>query len=241
MSQNPFEQFIMLVHVDQKINSLHAVIQSLQKENAATIEQDLENQRMLDAIKQKLHDAHKEVDAKELELKVIDQQETDKKGRLEGVANHKEYQSIKAEIDVLKNKQHGIESELLALWNRSESVKRELEAATKKYEQQAHELIQKREHNVQQVDLLHQELKVLMAQREEKEKHIPAEWLEKYALMRTRVADPVVPAVHEICTACFYKVSAQDLQLLKRRKLIQCKDCFRLLYLPEAQQQSDNT
>ena len=58
---------------------------------------DLTNASMatLEKIKTKLHDMRKEVDAKELEMKMLDLQETDKKKRLDTVANHKEYQSIK--------------------------------------------------------------------------------------------------------------------------------------------------
>ena len=60
---------------------------------------------------------------------------------------------------------------------------------------------------------------------------------EKYAVMRAKVTDPVVPVIDGSCSACFYKISPQDMQLLARRKLVQCKDCFRLLYLVEAQKQ----
>lgn len=74
-----------------------------------------------------------------------------------------------------------------------------------------------------------------MQDRQSKEQAVPAEWLEKYATMRARVTDPVVPVINGDCSACFYQVSTQDMQQLRHRKLLQCKDCFRLLYLPEVQ------
>lgn len=75
----------------------------------------------------------------------------------------------------------------------------------------------------------------MINERLHKEKGLPEEWLEKYAIMRARINDPVVPVFDGNCSACFYKISVQDMQFLKHRKLIQCKDCFRLLYLEGAQ------
>ncbi len=69
------------------------------------------------------------------------------------------------------------------------------------------------------------------------EKNVPAEWLEKYASMRSRVPDPVVPVINGHCSACVYKVSDQDMLMLSRNKLLQCKDCYRFLYLPSKQDQ----
>ncbi len=239
MTQTPFEQFIMLVQVDQKINSLNATIASLTKENAQIVLQDAANKQALDVMKNKFHDIRKEVDAKELEMKTLDQQEADKKKRLENVANHKEYQSIKSEIDKIKKAQHDLEQVLVDAWNQAELAKKELEGAVKNYEQQEQTANQNKEKNNQHIEQINGEIATLMADRVQKEKGIPEEWLQKYAVMRSRVTDPVVPVVDGSCSACFYKVSAQDMQALKHRKLMQCKDCFRLLYLPEAQLKND--
>ncbi len=61
-------------------------------------------------------------------MKALEEQEQAKKVRLENVTNHKEYQSIKTELDAIKAQQHTHEKELLEAW----AV---LEAATKAYEQ----------------------------------------------------------------------------------------------------------
>lgn len=236
MNGTPFEKFIALVEVDQQINALNTIIASLEKQNADNKRIEESHHSILEKVKNKLHDFRKEVELKELEMKTLDQQESDKKKRLETVANHKEYQSIKIEIDQLKKEQHALEDGLMAAWNQLETVKKEYENALKEYEQQqkiVHEQIE--ENNKKTADLKGQ-IDNLIKDRVEKEFVVPAEWLEKYAIMRAKVADPVVPVVEGSCSACFYKVSAQDMQFLKRRKLVQCKDCYRLLYLPEAHQ-----
>lgn len=241
MQETPFEQFIALVEVDQKINALNKSIKVLEQENAAQRHIDGSHQTALDKIKQKLHDERKEVDAKELEMKTLDSQEADKKKRLDTVANHKEYSSIKGEIDQLKKEQHILEDALIQAWNRLETAKKEVDVASAAYEQQHKKTLETIALNDQKISEIDTQVAALIDVRTEKEKTVPAEWLEKYAVMRARVPDPVVPVVDGNCSACFYKISAQDLQFLNRRKLVQCKDCFRLLYLPEAQGQNNTS
>jgi len=240
MNGTPFEQFIALVEVDQQINALNAAIASLEKQNAETKRLEESQQSLLEKVKNKLHDFRKEVELKELEMKTLDQQESEKKKRLETVANHKEYQSIKTEIDQLKKEQHELEDGLMSAWNQLETVKKEYESALKAYEEQQTKVHNQLEENNKKIADLKRQVDGFIKDRVEKEFVVPAEWLEKYAIMRAKVSDPVVPVVEGNCTACFYKVSAQDMQFLKRRKLVQCKDCYRLLYLPEAHQ-SDGT
>lgn len=236
MSQTPFEQFISLVEVDQKINTLNKSIKALEQENAANKQADEAHRAVLEKIKQKLHDMQKEVDSKELEMKTLDMQEADKKKRLETVANHKEYSSIKGEIDVLKKAQHALEEGLMQAWNQLETAKKELESGSNQYEQQHQKTQEQIAASTAKIAEVHSQIDALMGERLEKEKAVPAEWLEKYAVMRARVSDPVVQVIDGSCSACFYKIPPQDMQSLARRKLVQCKDCFRLLYLPEAQQ-----
>ena len=70
--------------------------------------------------------------------------------------------------------------------------------------------------------------------RPEKEKIVPEEWLEKYTIMKAQVSDPVVPITQETCSACFYALTNQDIICARRGRLLQCKGCYRLLYLLEA-------
>ncbi len=236
---NPFAQFIELVQVDQKINGLQVTIQQLLKKNQEKTALSESFQASLALVKNRLHEVHKEVNARELEMKTLDEQEAQKKDQLEKVANHKEYQGIKSEIDKLKKAQHDLEEILIEKWNRLETHKKEYENALKNHDQQHKTIEEEINKNDQEINNLKSQVAALMQERQEKEQGIPAEWLEKYAVMRSRVPNPVVPVIDGNCSACFYKVSAQDMQHLKHRKLLSCKDCFRLLYLPEAQEKQD--
>jgi predicted nucleic acid-binding Zn-ribbon protein len=78
---------------------------------------------------------------------------------------------------------------------------------------------------------MQEEIKVQEKDRKRIESIVPQGWLEKYAIMRTKVTDPVVPVINNSCSACFYDVIGQDLQELRKKKLLQCKECYRFLYL----------
>lgn len=241
MNETPFEKFIALIQVDQTINTLHQSIQSLEHQNNENKILDESHKVLFEKSKAKLYEIRKEVDSKELEMKILDQEEAEKKKKLDHVANHKEYQLIKSEIDTLKKAQHDLEDSLVEAWNQLENAKKEMEESVQKYEVQHTQVQQHLTSNNEKISEINRQIEMLMQERNEKETKIPAEWIEKYATMRARVTDPVVPVINGNCTACFYKVSAQDMQFLKQRKLIQCKDCFRLLYLPEVQQSAIQT
>lgn len=240
MTQTPFEQFIALVEVDQEINSLNSSLSTHQKKIDALRTELSVNKQVCEKAKIKFEQTRKEVDDKELEMKVLDQQEKEKKGRLDTVANHKEYQSIKTEIDQLKKEQHELEEQLMSVWNQLENAKKELDSANSLCQQQDEKIHQEIAQIEQQIFQITSQRDQKLQERHQKDQSVPAEWMQKYAVMRAHVTDPVVPVVNESCTACFYKVSAQDMQELKRRKLVQCKDCYRLLYLQEVQQPAQN-
>lgn len=233
MSDHPFKTFINLITFDQHILSIEQQVAQLHRDIADAQAKITISNNQLDVAKEKAHAARKYVDECELENKGIDEQEKAKKRQLDALSHYKDYQSIKNEIDALKAKQHALEQVVLEAWNVLEAAQKEHELAKQAHERVAVELdaaiadklkvIKELEHSVQQ----------LIEQRPEKEKQVPAEWLEKYVMMRSKVSDPVVPVVQGSCSACYHQVSEQDMMLLKRRKLLSCQGCYRLLYSTE--------
>ena len=236
--ESPFNKFLDLIKLDQFIETIVRDNKKIGQEIALLTAQENEATKQLNTSKQKVHDAQKKVDVYELEMKSYDTQEQQKKQRLDLISNHKEYQSLKSEIDLIKKKQNDLEETLIQSWHM-------LEVAKKEYETIAHTTHEVTTQIHIQLKEKHAELKTSLdkqyeqeALRKEKEQGVPSEWLDKYLMMRARVADPVVPVVHGSCHACFYKISEQDMVLLRRNKLIQCKDCYRFLYIPTPATQS---
>lgn len=240
MSETPFQTFIELINFDQAILAAENAVKKLKLEIVAFEKQASQLQTKLEQAKSAAHDARKEVDKLELEMKAFDAAEREKKNRLENSTDYKNYQALKNEIETLKRKQHEYEDVVLNAWNVLEAAQKEFERVKQEHavgSKELHEAIAKKQEEIAKLEA---DLVQRKHERIEKEKPVPQEWLEKYALMRARVSDPVVPVLQGACSACVYSVTEQDLLSLRHRKLLQCKGCFRLLYSPELAQGSES-
>ncbi len=238
MNKHPIQTFIALIDFDRGIHALQADIEKLQQEITELKEQELLAKHELKQAQDSVRKLRKDVDAQELEIKELDQQEKEKKKRLDDVSNYKVYQLLQNEIATLKQAQHEKEEILVELWNKLEAGQRNLEKYQATFEEKAQSLRAFIEEKEQKIITLRSDLDKLNADRPAKEKKVPEEWLERYSAMRARVSDPVVDIVQGSCGACFYTLSNQDMLRLKRGALLQCKGCYRFLYIPEAIERS---
>jgi predicted nucleic acid-binding Zn-ribbon protein len=233
MSDHPFIRFIDLVNFDQKIHSLENEKKSILSATSSLKNQEEEHARDLDEINKRVFQLKKKVDEQELEMKSLDQKEKDKKQRLERLSDYKEYQAIKVEVEAIQQMQVDQEQLVLDAWNQLENAQHALQKKTKEHEivlQQLHEKVQELETKLAH---LSDEIINLSAERTKKETNVPAEWLEKYTMMRARVPDPVVEIIHQSCSACSHLITQQEIIRAKRGALLQCQNCFRLLYAAE--------
>lgn len=222
---------IDLVKFDQRFNSLNSLIRAHEHE-IAKIEKELLNIEASNAdMKRRFINAKKLVDEHELKMKDLQVVEKQKKEFLDRVENQKEYAAIKKEISQIQSEQQTHEKILLDAWNKLENLEKEQHAFLEGSEKKRAELTHSREEVVSKIESLRQEYSTHMHQRANMEKNVPQEWLDKYFLMRERVVDPVVPVIQGNCSSCFYAVPSQDVGIIRRGKLVQCKDCYRLLYL----------
>jgi predicted nucleic acid-binding Zn-ribbon protein len=237
VSNSPFSAFINLIALDQEIRGLHEKISELQQTSESLLAQKQELSSRLEQFKQHVHDLKKMVTDQEYELKELDLQERAKKEQLDSLTDIKHYQPLKREIDRLKQTQHEKEQHLMAIWNKLDIAQKEFEEQQTHYTVKLEELHTQLDTNQQQINQLMATLAEKKEERPSKEIGVPDEWLEKYTLMRLRVPDPVVPVMQGGCSACSYPVTEQELIRLKRKALVQCKGCFRLLYMQEAMNQ----
>jgi hypothetical protein len=236
MSNLAFQKLLELVNFDQKVHKTRVEIEGLNEEVESLQKQvDRLNER-LQLVKNEWEDARQAVSLKELEMKSLDESEKKAHKKLDSVQDQKEYQSIKKEIEHLKEKQHGFEQILLAAWNTVETAEREY-----KSKQEVHDAEQKKlEDEIAQKRAKVEELQETVIDSESERTKlvvdIPHEWLETYERMQSRVSNPVVPVVNNACGACNFTISAVDMMQLRNRALLQCKHCYRFLYLESAMQ-----
>jgi|SRR5579862_3837481 predicted nucleic acid-binding Zn-ribbon protein len=233
MSDHPFLRFIDLVNFDQKLHSLENEKKAISIQIDALKEQAKEYARDFDEMNQRIFQFKKKVDEQELEMKSLDHKEKEKKQQLDRLSDYKEYQAIKAEMETVQHMQMEQEQHVLDAWNQLENAQNSLQKKTKEHDaqlQQLHEKVQGLEAKFVQVS---DEIATLVAERTKKEADVPAEWLEKYTMMRARVPDPVVEIFHQSCGACSQMITQQEMIRARRGALLQCQNCFRLLYAPE--------
>jgi predicted nucleic acid-binding Zn-ribbon protein len=242
MSEHPFRTFVDLIQFDQETQALQQDLSTLEDE---IVELERKKQQfilVLEEAKQTAILLKKEVDASELTMKELDHVEAEKKKKIDEVSSQREYKSVQAELAAINRKQRAVEERLIDLWNK-------YEAAQKQYATQQEEHVNRMKEFDQEISKKKMSIATVIAAIEGREKdrlaiekELPEEWLEKYASMCMRVTNPVVPVVGSSCSACFYPIPRQDLLLLKASKLVQCKSCYRLLYLkPEEQEQKEET
>lgn len=236
MNGNAFTALIDLVDFDQKTIFLQNNITKLINDISLAEKQKDNLDNVIQKAKKTFHDIQKEVDLSELEIKGYEQQIKEKKVKLDETSNQKEYSAYKKEIQQLQDKQHECEEPLVSSWNALELAKQEYKKQEEGYEKNLalmESAIEQINKNIEQAKI---DLQEHISKRDEKVKFVPKDWLEKYEILGARVADPIVTVDRGSCTACFYDVTPQNMLELKNGKLIQCKGCYRFLYIKKQEE-----
>ncbi len=234
MNEHPFSAFIDLISLDQQIRTMHQTITNLKQETESQLSEKQKIVDRLEQFKQHVHDLKKSVHEQELAIKELDALEKQKKETLENLKSAKEYQPLKKEIDRLKQEQHDAESSLMTTWNKLETAQKELNEQTAQYSSKIDEFHTAIAEQQEKVEALKADLAQKKSERPAKETGIPQEWLDKYSHMKMQVEDPVVSLLDDSCSACYYNLPNQDIIRLRHRAIVQCKGCFRLLYMQTA-------
>jgi len=233
MSKRPFHAFLDLVNLDKKIIVLKEKVNLVQQEIQDFLNQIQELDREMKDSMEHVAMLRKDVDEKELEMKRLDQIERGKKKIWDSVSNYKEFQSLKDEIESLQQKQIEQEDKVLKAWNILENEQKKIKQNQAMYDEKKDSLKKMIVEKNQYIMLLKNDITQYENQFPEKEALVPKEWLEKYTIMRSRAKDPVVTITQGGCSSCFYALTQQDLIRLRTGALLQCKGCYRLLYISD--------
>lgn len=233
MITDPFPFFLDLIAFDQSIIALHAERDKLHRELDDSRNAIAELHNEIETFKRAWVNAQKEVDAQELQMKELDDQERAAKKLLESTNSSKEAAGHKKEIEYLKQKQHSNEGALISSWHVLETTKHAYEQKKSEVTDKIAKLEESLTSMQAKINALDHDLAERDKERENKVRLVPGELLEKYKAMRTRVSNPVVPIVDGSCSACFHHLTRQEITATKTKRLTQCSDCFRFLYLPE--------
>lgn len=231
-----FNALIDLVKLDTFIQSQQEVLEKLFHDEKNLIIQQQSLEKSVAELKHAVVLAKKRVDTVELVMKELDDQEKNKKRNIDQLTGYKEYKSLQIEINNLHEDQRNQEQTVIDAWSAFDLAEgrymQQLPLMQEKIEKVCSEIALCREKQL----LLQKEIVMQQEERPAKQHIVPHEWMEKYILMQSRVKNPVVPVEFGSCTACFYQLTPTDMQLTKKGSLVQCKSCFRLLYVPDVMQ-----
>lgn len=230
MSHQTLKSFIDLVTFDQRFIEIQHKITKMMADIVAIEQQQKAEIQRFENIQNKQRDMQKAIHEQELVMEELQVNEERLLKNLDSISGSKEYEAATKELERLRLDRNVQEQRLLQLFNRIELINKEHGSAVLQHQDLMTTIAANLQENQQALTVLQQELKEIEAQRVDKLVGIPSEWLETYELMRGRVANPVVPLQQDSCSACFYGITPRDLQSIRNKYMIQCKDCYRFLY-----------
>lgn len=231
--ENPFYAFISLVATDNKLQQVYR-----QQENAVlalerlVLEQETK-QRDIQGLQVRLHELKKQLHAKELELQLLQDRVRTKRHKLDQIASPREYLSLQNELAELEKSVAQEQDIVLHDMVAVEEIMPRLQDQQAQFDQYLKEYELKCVEIKTQQEKLEQALEALMTTRVEQEKLVYPPLLEQYETMKQKIANPAMPVVGGACGGCFYTITAQELNMLKRHKIVHCAECYRLLYILE--------
>ena len=233
MSNTPYHEFIRLAKLDQQL-ILDLAKTDLLKSQIVEL-----NNKVEDAAKDlalsntMLNNLKKKIDESQLELRSIDDQLSKKNRSLQSVSSPKQYESLTHEIEAANLSKDKIENDILSWYTELDDLSNVVQIKKSDFEKfknladisinEKEEMVELLEKDVQKVE---NEWKIALS-------ILPIEWVEKYKKMRESVKNPVVPVLSNSCSACYSGLTASELNALRHHKLINCHDCYRLLYIEE--------
>jgi uncharacterized protein len=185
------------------------------------------------------HDALKHLKVtihdKEVSLKAKHQEIAKHQRQLEKAGSNKEYDALQAEIAAEQKTCQQLENEILEAMSEVEDRTAQLpqlEREVQRVKGEVHQIIedvQTRRHQFTEL------LQGTRQQIQEVEATLPEDVRAQYLrLVTARGEDALAAAQGRICSACYTEITAQNYNDLLQGRFLICKNCDRILYLPES-------
>lgn len=194
-------------------------------------------QQVVDA-KETLTRAKVTVDEKELQLKEREAKIEDLAKKLNVCSSNKEYQTLKEQIAADEQANSVLSDEILEGFDKIEQLEGKLAEVVDLHEKAVAELANLRGRVIAEHDDLTSQLERVAENLDRAEATLPLDLKQDYLrLSRSRGEDAMASVEHiegeTICEGCNQVITHQMYDQLRCEKLVYCKSCGRLLYLPE--------
>jgi hypothetical protein len=188
-----------------------------------------------------LHDAQEKVKhlkvtihEKEVTLRTVNQQIAKHEKQLNEATSKKEYDALKAEIAAGRTEVRRLEDEILDTMALTEDQAAQVPELDKGLKQARTDLAQFERDSQARLEDLNVQRQKVFEQLKEIETTLPDDMRQQYdRLVKARGEDALAVVENRTCTACHTEITAQQTNELLSGRLVYCKSCGRILYLPE--------
>jgi predicted nucleic acid-binding Zn-ribbon protein len=173
------------------------------------------------------------VDRKQLDLKAGEQKVIDLRVKLNIANNNREYQALLEQIAAAEMAGSVLQDEILEGLEKTDQLSAGVKEAEKKLAAGKQELEKARRVVEESATTIRNDLARLEGELAQAEKALPADIKSDYQrIVRSKGADSLAAAEDGVCTGCGQQITLNMQNELKLSKLVFCKACGRLLYLP---------
>lgn len=171
---------------------------------------------------------------KEGQLKATLQQISKHERQLNEAGSKKEYDALKAEIAADKKRCQELEDEILGCMAEIEERTAQLPELEKAVQQAKVEYTDFEKSSRGRLTTLSEQLDQALGHINEVEATLPADVRPAYdRLVSARGEDAMAAVEHRTCMACYTEITAQSYNDLMLSQFVLCKNCGRVLYLPD--------
>ena len=190
--------------------------------------------------KEKLKKTQLTLSEKELNLKERENRILDIKAKLNSASSNREYTAFVEQIAADEQANSVLSDEILELYDKVNEDKAVVTEAEKVVSDVTSQLDTVRKKVAEQKSGLEADLKGIEASLVESEKSLPSDIKQEYErVVKAHGEEALAPIEDEICGGCYQRITPQMVnELMIGEKMVFCKSCGRLLYLPEGTQVS---
>ena len=173
-------------------------------------------------------------DAKQVQLKGGEDKVAELKIKLNAAASNREYQALLDQIAAINMTNSVLADEILEAFERIDDFKMTVDKATAASEAATRQAQATRQEVEKDRPLVETDIRRLQEELRQAEGLLPIDVREHYQrVVRAKGEDALAPIYGEICSGCNQRVLLNMLADLRMSKLVFCKSCGRLLYLPQ--------
>jgi uncharacterized protein len=174
-------------------------------------------------------------DQKQLQLKTAEAKLRDLEGKLNACKTNREYQLLGEQIAADKMAMKVLEDEILESLERVDAVRGTLPAAEAAVQAAGKALADTKARVAAAAQELAGEESRLQSELEAHERELPADVRDVYdRVVRQKREDGLAPLEAESCGGCFRQITGNMYSELLMGRMVMCRTCGRLLYMPES-------